>query len=105
MPIGVPNPFWQKAKNRNAFMRLCKAAEKPSVNWKKFHKLDEEGIFEGLSIGILSAQFRKIRLRRKGLCWSCGKRKSKDQGGLCSTCRTNMKKTREENRKDKENAE
>lgn len=102
MPIGVPNPFWKKARNRNAFMKLCKAAAKPSVNWKKFRKLDEDGVFEEYSEQILSAQFRKIRLKRKGICWSCARRKAKTDGGLCNTCRKNLKKTRNAKKKEKQ---
>ena len=105
MPTGVPDPFWRKAKNRNIFMRLCKQAIKPSVDWKKFRELDEDGTFEEYPDAILSAYFRKIRFKRKGACWNCGKRKAKTDNGTCFTCRKKLRQQRQEYKGKQEDAE
>jgi len=91
MPIGVPSEFWRKVKTRNVFMRLCKQSIKPSIDWKKFHELDETGIFNNLDTAILSQQFRKIRFQRMGLCWVCGVNEPKRKKGKCIECSAKKK--------------
>jgi hypothetical protein len=97
MPIGKFNPFWQKAKNRNAFMRLCKEAYVPKVDWDKFRELDEEGEFENFTNTELSQKFRIIRLKRMGICYQCGKRPSHKKFSLCIECKKKFRKGYQEN--------
>lgn len=93
MPKGVPDEFWGKVSTRNKFMRLCKKAIKPSVDWRKFHEIDEEGLFEEFDTPILSAQFRKIRFQRRGLCSNCGKNKAIKKNSLCKICRNKVRES------------
>ena len=56
MPKGKINPLWKDESIQELFMDLCRKSIKPSVNWKKFHRLDKKGIFKEFPLIMLSAQ-------------------------------------------------
>jgi len=94
MPRGIKDEFWANPKTVEKFLELCDKANKPSVDWDKFHKLDKRDWFKNFSIFSLSSRFRKFRLIRSGLCWQCGKRKpsKKETNSLCTSCREYFRK-------------
>lgn len=83
---------FSKSKVIDYFLKLCDQAPKTTVDWDKFRELDKKEIFSDYSNKELSMRFRTYNLRRKGICYYCGKNKATENNGTCEICNKKIKR-------------
>ena len=105
MPRQPSHSFWCKDKVKNAFMIICKRSYRPAVDWSKFRKNDEKGIFADYTNAQLSMKFRKLILIEQGICYYCGVKPAAADNYLCDSCGSITRQySHDQKEKEKKNA-
>ena len=93
MPKGIKNTFWEDEENAKLFVELCtKSESRPLIKWAKFRRLDKDNKFADLTGAQLCTTYRKMWLKKKGICPKCGKYYLEEDQNVCSVCVEKNKK-------------